>query len=280
MAGDPLVSAAWLAEHIDTPEISVLDASWVPPFLTGRPNGKALYRTGHIPGASYFDIDDIADPQSGLSHMLPPPALFSEKVGALGVDNDTLVIVYDQNGFFASARAWWMFRAMGHTKVHVLDGGFKAWQETGGAVETALPGVEPQPHNARLQPALVRNMSEMREHVDAGDIAILDARDTGRFNGTAPEPRAGLPSGHMPGSVCVPASALLNADGTLKSTADLSPVLADYVNGPVVTSCGSGVSAAIISLAMARLGQDAAALYDGSWSEWAAHSGNPIETAS
>ena len=279
MAIDPLITADWLLDNLDAPNVCVLDATWVPPFLKDRPSGADVYQAGHIPGAQYFDIDDIADKASGLSHMLPSATVFGGKVGQLGIDNDARIIVYDDNGFFASARAWWMFRTMGHDTVQVLDGGMQAWRNAGGAVATDAPITTPKTFKATLRPEMVRDQGLMRAHVDAQDVKILDARDTGRFNGTSPEPRAGLPSGHMPGSFCVPAGSLLAPDKTLKSAQDLQPILSDYLASDVVTSCGSGVSAAVISLALARLGKFDAAIYDGSWSEWAANSDNPIATA-
>lgn len=277
---DPLVSASWLGDQIEAPDIVVLDATWVPPFLKDRPNGKACYQSGHITGAQYFDIDDIADTASGLKHMLPSAEIFAAKVGALGVSNTTRVIVYDSNSFFASARAWWMFRAMGHDEVYVLDGGLSAWKTTGGALQTEQTASTPQTFTATYRPDLVRNQSAMRAHVDKADVKILDARAQGRFDGVSPEPRADLPSGHMPGSYCVPATALLSDTGTMLTQPELQPILAPFLDSKVVTSCGSGVSAAVISLALARAGNWDAALYDGSWSEWAANSKNPIATVS
>ena len=277
---DPLVSAGWLKANITAPDVCVLDATWVPPFLKDRPNGKSCYESGHIVGASYFDIDDIADTSSGLKHMLPSADIFAEKVGALGVSNTSRVVVYDSNSFFASARAWWMFRAMGHDETFVLDGGLNAWKAAGGDVETETPAPTPQTFMASYRPDLVRDQAAMLDHVAQGDVTILDARAQGRFDGTSPEPRADLPSGHMPGSYCVPATALLSETGAMLSKADLAPILEPFVESDVVTSCGSGVSAAVISLALARSGNWDAALYDGSWSEWAANSDNPIATAS
>lgn len=275
----PLVSADWLKSNLDVPNVRVLDATWVPPFLKERPNGTACYDAGHVPGAAYFNIDDIADQETSLKHMLPDADQFAAKVSALGISNDTHIIVYDSNGFFASARAWWMFRAMGHDAVQVLDGGLKSWKAAGGAVETSTPDPASGSFKAALKPALVRDMAEMHAHLDAKDTRILDARAQGRFDGTSPEPRPDLPSGHMPGSICVPVTNLLAPDGTMSPIDQLAPVLSDYLDTPVVTSCGSGVSAAVISLALAQLGNWDAALYDGSWSEWAANVENPIDRA-
>ena len=280
MAHDPLVSAEWLHASIDGPGVRVLDATWVPPFLKDQPDGHSSYQSGHIPGAVHFDIDDIADKDTALKHMLPSADAFSDKMSALGVSNDAHVIVYDNNGFFASARAWWMFRAMGHDRVSVLDGGLSAWTAAGGALsaDAATPGSAS--FTASLREGLVRDQTAMRANVEAQDAKVLDARDNGRFSGTSPEPRPDLPSGHIPGSFCIPATGLLNADKTFKSAQELSPMLDQFLEAPVVTSCGSGVSAALIALGLARLGKWDAALYDGSWSEWAADSENPIATSS
>lgn len=276
--GDPLVSAAWLKDNMAAPDVRLVDATWVPPFLTGRPPGKALYQQGHIPGAVFFDIDEISDQDSSLPHMLPSPVLFSSRVRKLGLGDGHRIIIYDQNDFFASARVWWMLRVMGHTDIRVLDGGFAAWQSIGGEIED-LPPVSAERHfTPRVRADLVRDMGQVRTASQNGSAVLLDARGEGRFNGTAPEPRADLKSGHMPGASNIPASSLLTETGLLKSAEDLKLLLADYIGKPVITTCGSGVSAAIINLALARLGHWDAALYDGSWSEWASDNANPIAT--
>lgn len=278
--GDPLVSASWLKQNFAAPDLKVVDATWVPPFLTGRFSGRQSYDQGHIPGAVFFDIDEIADQESALSHMLPDPILFSSRMRKLGLGDGHRIIVYDSNSFFASARVWWMLRAMGYKDVKVLDGGRTAWEAIDGALED-LPPMPPERHfTPRKRSDLVRDMTQMNRHVEVGDARILDARDPGRFDGTSPEPRKDLPSGHMPGSVCVPASSLLNTDGTMKSESELQDMLSDYATGQVITTCGSGVSAAVIALALARIGNYDAAVYDGSWSEWAADDTNPIATTS
>lgn len=279
MPTDPLVSAGWLKHQLDAPELRLVDATWVPPFLTDRVSGRQLYDQQHLPGAIYFDIDAIADPRAGLSHMLPGAEQFAAQVGALGIGSDTEIVVYDANDFYASARVWWMFRTMGHDHVRVLDGGLKAWLAADGKTSADVPHVDTATFSARPREALVRDQSQMRAHVANRDAAILDARAQGRFDGTSPEPRKDLPSGHMPGSVCIPASVLQAQDGTMKPADLLQDILGPYQDGPVITTCGSGVSAAVIALALARIGNPAAAVYDGSWSEWAAHSENPIATA-
>ncbi|MEM1146556.1 MAG: 3-mercaptopyruvate sulfurtransferase [Pseudomonadota bacterium] len=275
-SADPLVTAQWLLDHIDQPDLQIIDATWVPPFVQTRPSGAETYLAGHLPGAVFFDIDAIADQTIDLSHMLPSSKQFGAQVGALGIGDDLSLVVYDDHRFFASARVWWMFRAMGYKDVRVLDGGLAAWRALDGTVEQGSSKREPRAFQANSVSSLTRDVDEMRAHVQNADRHILDARDPGRFNGTAPEPRAGLPSGHMPGSFCIPVSSLIDEGGMMKSLSDLKSVLQAHLAHPIVTSCGSGVSAAVIALALARLGRWDAAVYDGSWSEWAADPQNPI----
>ena len=277
--GDPLVNAEWLKQNIDAPDLRVIDATWVPPFLVGRTSGRKQYDAAHIPHAVYFDIDAIADPNSDLPHMLPDPVLFSSRVRKLGLGDGNRLVIYDNNGFFASARVWWMFRAMGHKDVKVLNGGLAAWTAAGGETEDLPPVAVERHYTARKRADLVKDMNQMRTLIHAGTAHILDARAQERFDGTAPEPRTDLKSGHMQGAVCVPASSLIGVDGQMKSAADLQSILGEYINGPVITTCGSGVSAAVINLALARIGHWDAALYDGSWTEWASHNENEIVTS-
>lgn len=276
----PTVTAEWLRSHLGSDGLRVIDATWVPPFLTDRPDGRSQYMARHIPGASYFDIDEIADQNSVLKHTLPPEAVFAAKVGALGISNETHVVAYDSNGFFASARVWWMFRVMGHDQVSVLDGGLSAWLAQNGDVSDVSPDPIAARFEARFQSDLFRSQADMQTEIASETTAVLDARARDRFDGTAPEPRKDLPSGHMPGSVCIPVSSVIGADGRLKDDNDLRALFADHTQHPVVTSCGSGVSAAVLSLALARVGNWDAAVYDGSWSEWAANPENPIQTTS
>lgn len=277
--GDPLVTASWLQDNINAPDLRVVDATWVAPFLVGRETGQQAYNKGHIPGAVFFDIDAIAEPDSDLPHMLPSSILFSSRVRKMGLGDGNRIIIYDQNSFFASARVWWMFRTMGHKDVFVLNGGFAAWQAVGGDIEDLPPVAVERHFTPRARADLLRDMSHVQAATADGNATILDARPPGRFDGSAPEPRADLKSGHMPGAVNIPASRLLTEAGTLKSAAGLQALLGNYLETPVITTCGSGVSAAIINLALARLGHWDAALYDGSWSEWASDADNPIDTA-
>lgn len=277
--GDPLVTPEWLLQNIDAPDIRVVDATWTPPFLTGRTSGKDSYKEAHIIGAAFFDINHIAAPNTDLPHMLPDAVLFSSRVRKLGLGDGHRIIIYDANGIFAAARVWWMFRAMGHKDVFVLNGTLEHWQAIGGEVEDLPPVPVERHYTARRRADLVRDKAQMQSITANGNTPVLDARSTSRFDGSAPEPRADLKSGHMPNSYCVPASSLMNSDGTLKSANDLAPILQDYLGHPVITTCGSGVSAAIIALALARLGNWDVAVYDGSWCEWASDPECAIVTA-
>lgn len=275
----PLVSAEWLKSHMAAPDVRVVDATWAPPFLVGRTNGREQYEQGHIPGAVFFDIDEIADPDTQLSHMLPDPVLFSSRVRRLGLGDGNRIIVYDNNGFFASARVWWMFRAMGHQDISVLDGGYQAWLDAGGDVEDLPPITTERHFTARKRADLVKDRLEVAAASQASSEIILDARSQARFDGTAPEPREGLPSGHIPGSHSVPVESLLTPSGTLIPAEEIQQRLAPFLDKPVITTCGSGVSAAVIALALAQIGKWDAAVYDGSWSEWAAQPDSPIATS-
>lgn len=281
-ASDPLVSADWLKSHINAPDVKVVDASWVPPWSPSYGDGASrnLYLEAHIPDAVFFDIDDVADTDSPYPHMMPSPEKFSSKVRKMGLGDGKTIIVYDRTDFMASARVWWMLRYMGHYDVKVLDGGWNAWLNAGGATEDLEPIVSERHQTVRVQSHLLKSLDQMKQGVDTGELNVLDARPGDRFKGVAPEPREGLSSGHMPGASSVPASSLLNADGTLKSADELKDIFVDHLEKPNLTaSCGSGVSAAIILLALFRLGRDDVALYDGSWTEWASQTDCPIAKA-
>lgn len=258
------IDAKALQALINQDAVRVVDGSWA---LDGT-DMHALYTQGHIPGAVFFDIEAISDRATGLPHMAPSPDLFAQSVGALGISADDTVVVYDQQGLFAAARVWWTFRLMGHRDVRVLKGGLPAWRATGLAVtDTAI---EPRPvtYTPSPQSGMVLDLAGMRQALAEGKI-VLDARSAARFEGTAAEPRAGLRSGHMPGAVSLPFGNLIH-DGALKPVGELKAILdAAGADGtrPIVTTCGSGVTAAIISLALAEVGLEAQ-LYDGSWSEW------------
>jgi thiosulfate/3-mercaptopyruvate sulfurtransferase len=276
---DPLVSGAWLAERLGSAEVEVVDASW---FMPGEPlTGAQSYAAGHIPGAVFFDIDAIADRSSDLPHMLPPAHAFAEAAGALGLRRDLTVVVYDAQGIFSAPRVWWTLRTMGFPEVFVLDGGLPKWRAEGRPLETDLPHPVATTIEPAFDPSLVRDLHAVRAALAAHDAQVIDARPGPRFRGEVPEPRAGLRGGHMPGALNVPWSALIEADGTMKSEAALRAAFEGAgvdLDGPIVTTCGSGVSAALLALALARLGREDVAVYDGSWTEWGGRTDTAVVT--
>lgn len=274
-----LVSTEWLAQHIKDPDLRILDASWHMP-ATGR-DGRAEYDAGHIPGARFFDIDDISDNRSELPHMAPPVEKFMSRMRAMGVGDGHQVVVYDGAGLFSAARVWWLFRLMGKEDIAVLDGGFPKWQAEGREVEDMPPMLRDRHMTVRRQAHLVRDVTQVSAASKLRDTEIIDARSPARFRGEAPEPREGLRSGHIPGSKNVFYSDLLNADGTMKEPADLRTVFEAAgvdLSKPAITTCGSGVTAAILSLAMSRMGKEDHSLYDGSWTEWGQFPTLPVAT--
>jgi len=264
-----LVSTKWLAAHLRDPDLRLIDASWyLPP--TDR-NAKAEYEAAHIPGARFVDIDDLSDHRSDLPHMAPPPEKFMSRMRALGIGDGHQVVVYDGAGIFSAPRVWWMFRLMGKTDVAVLDGGFPKWQEEGHPVEDLPPVIRDRHMTVTRQNQLVKDVTQVAAASKLGDHAIIDARPAARFRGEAAEPRPGLRAGHIPGSVNVPYANLLNEDGTMKPVTELRTIFEAAgvdLRKPAITTCGSGVSAAILSLALERIGVPHHALYDGSWAEW------------
>ena len=264
-----LVSTDWLARHLKDPDLRVLDASWYLPDQNR--DAKTEYAAAHIPGARFFDIDEISDQRSSLPHMAPPPEKFISRMRAMGVGDGHQVVVYDGAGLFSAARVWWIFRLMGKLDVAVLDGGLPKWRAEGRELEDMPPVIRDRHITSSRQHHLVRDVTQVAHAAKLGEAEIVDARSAARFRGEVPEPRAGLRSGHIAGSRNVPFVTMLNGDGTMKPPAELRAVFVaagvDLLK-PVITSCGSGVTAAVLSLALERIGHRNHALYDGSWAEW------------
>ncbi len=264
-----VVSTDWLAAHLADPDLRILDASWYLPD-TGR-DARAEYGAAHIPNARFFDIEEISDQRSALPHMAPPPEKFISRMRARGVGDGHQVVIYDGAGLFSAARVWWTFRLMGKVDVAVLDGGFPKWQAEGREVEDMPPVLRDRHMTVQRQAGLVKDVTQVAHASKLGEAEIIDARSAPRFKGEVAEARPGLRAGHIPGAKNVPYGTLLNADGTMKSVADLEGVFqaagVDLAK-PAITSCGSGVTAAVLSLALERIGHRNHALYDGSWAEW------------
>ncbi|MFM7084595.1 MAG: 3-mercaptopyruvate sulfurtransferase [Hyphomicrobium sp.] len=276
-----LVETDWLENHIHSPGLIILDGSWHLPD-SGR-NAKQEYLEEHIPNTIFFDIDDIIDETSPLPHMLPSQVKFASRMKKMGIGDGMRIIIYDTLGLFSAARVWWTFRVMGHKDVAVLNGGLRKWKAEGRPLEDGLPLKRTARHFTPLKDNdLVRDIEDMKRYVSKGGMQIVDARPSGRFLGRDPEPRPGLKMGHIPGSRNVPSSTILNTDGTLKSNDELQKIFLNVgidPSKPVVTTCGSGITAAMLSFALALVGQTNAAVYDGSWAEWGLKDkGLPIET--
>jgi thiosulfate/3-mercaptopyruvate sulfurtransferase len=276
---DPLVSTAWLQEHLDAPDVRIVDGSWHMPAAKRDP--RAEYERVHIPGAVFFDIDEIADETSDLPHMLPSPIKFAARVRKLGLGDGSRIVVYDSSGILPAARVWWEFRAMGHEDVVVLDGGLPKWIAEGRPVDDAVVAAQERHFTPRYQADIVRSLDQIKRNLETGREQVVDARAAGRFTGQDPEPRAGLRGGHIPGSRNIPLSALLAPDGTMLPAETLAGVFAAAgvdVARPVATTCGSGITASVVALALARLGRPRAAVYDGSWTEWGGRDDVPVAT--
>ena len=274
-----LVSTGWLSDHLKSPDLRLLDGSWYMPDM-GR-DAQAEYAAEHIPGARFFDIDEIADLRSELPHMVPPVEKFMSRVRAMGVGDGHQVVVYDGVGLQSAPRVWWMFKLMGHRDVAVLDGGLPKWRAEGHPVTDAPPVIRDRHMTVTRQNQMVRDVTEVARAAKLDDHVIIDARAPARFKGEAAEPRAGLRSGHIPGSRNVFYRDLLTAEGTMRPVPELRAVFEAAgvdLNRPAITTCGSGVTAAVLSLALTRIGKTDHSLYDGSWSEWGMYADLPIAT--
>lgn len=285
MKDDPktLVSTEWLAAHLKDPDLRILDAS-MPPVGSGpdaKDSVKAAYDSGHIPGARFFDIDEISDHRSELPHMAPPVEKFMSRLRAMGVGDGHQVVIYDSAGLFSAARVWWLFRLMGQNNVAVLDGGLPKWKADGLPLEDLPPVIRDRHMTVRVQNHLLRDATQVSSASKLRDHEIIDARAAERFRGDQPEPREGLRAGHIPRSRNVPFKTLLTAAGTMKEPDQLRTIFEEAgvdLSKPAITTCGSGVTAAILCLAMERMGKTDYSLYDGSWAEWGAFPTLPIAT--
>ena len=266
---DPLVTTGWLAGRLGDADVQVVDATWYMPTEDG--SGRADYDAGHIPGAVFFDIDEISDHASDLPHMLPSPQAFADAAGALGLRREATVVVYDGRKMFSAPRVWWTLRVMGFPKVVVLDGGLTAWLAEGRPLETARATPPPSLLAPAFDAALVRDLGAVREHLGKHTAQLVDARSAPRFRGETPEPRPGVRSGHMPGARNLPWNALVDEGGKLRPAGELRTAFEAAgvdLSAPIVTTCGSGVTAAVLALGLARLGRTDTPIYDGSWTEW------------
>lgn len=275
----PLVQTDWLQDQLGADDLRIVDGSWYLPAMAR--DAAAEFDLAHIPGAVFFDIDANSDPRSPLPHTMPAPEAFAASVGALGISRNDRIVVYDGMGLFSAARVWWMFRAMGAANVAVLNGGLKAWQAETRPLEGNCSPPSARKFVPRPQPGWVTDIMAVKSHIEEGSACIVDARPGPRFNGSAPEPRPGLRSGHIPGSRSMPVEIFLAEDGRLKPAEALRSAFEAAgvdITRPIVTTCGSGITAAIPFLALEILGKTGMTLYDGSWAQWGSRPETPVKT--
>jgi len=277
---EALVSTEWLAAYLGDRRLRIVDSSFKLPGIT--PTAREDYDNGHIPGAVFFDIDDVCEPGTSLPHMIPSPDVFASKIGALGIGDDDRVVVYDSVGLSSAGRAWWMLRMFGHPDVALLDGGLPKWRAEGRPLGAAVSSPPPRRFTARFDPSLVRDKRALIDNLATRREQVIDARAAGRFDGTTPEVRPSLRSGHIPHSRNVPYELVTDPNTRrLKSADDLTRLFRDAgvaLDRPIVTSCGSGVTACALSFALHLIGHSGVAVYDGSWSEWGLPGDTPVET--
>lgn len=274
-----LVSTEWLAAHLDDPLVRPVDGSFYLP--AHKRDADAEYLAGHIPGAARFDVDKIADHATDLPHMLPSPESFAKTVSALGLGSDCHIVAYDGFGLLSAARVWWMFRVFGHDRVSVLDGGMPKWLAEGRPTESGPAQPAPRSFKPSFRADLVRSADQVATIIRIGGTQIVDARSAARFEGTEAEPRAGLRSGHIPGSRSVPSGSILAPDKTMLPPAELEKLFREAgidPGQPIITTCGSGVTACMLALALNETGHPDVPVYDGSWSEWGAREELPVAT--
>jgi thiosulfate/3-mercaptopyruvate sulfurtransferase len=277
---DPLVSTDWLAAHLNDATVKIIDASYKMPGVLPLPSDD--YLAAHIPGAAFFNVNTIADPNDPRPHMYPDAKQFARDVSALGISSDDTVVAYDSGAWVAAPRAWWMFLSFGHPNVKVLDGGLQKWKAEGRAIESGAVAAKPGKFQARLDPRYIRSKEQLLDNLGTNREQLIDARPRARFEGTVAEPWPGRRPGHIPGSRSVPYAELFDANtGAMKPLEELRKAFTGAgvdMTRPIVTTCGSGVSALVLTLALYRLGVRGSALYDGSWAEWGLPDGPPVAT--